>query len=90
MKARDRSNLRFYVLLWLAAIGTRKVTPKPDDIAKLDLKAIDDGHVELAVDEVWKLYEALGASDQVAKGPDLRKATVDELSVRIKAIYEPK
>ena len=88
MKARDRSNLRFYVLFWFGATLTEKVGMKPSDIATLDTKSIDDGDIEVAIDEVWKLYEELGATDQVAKGPDLRKATVDAISKRIAAQKE--
>ena len=88
MKARDRSNVRFYVLFWLAIMLVSKAAPGPADIAKLDIKAIDDGDVEIAADEVWKLYDNLGGGDQVAKGPDLRKATVDEVSMRLTALHK--
>ncbi|RTM07838.1 MAG: abortive phage resistance protein [Hyphomicrobiales bacterium] len=90
MKARDRSNVRFYVLFWLAGMLTKKPHPQADDIAKLDVKTISDGDVEAATDEVWKLYEALGAGDQVAKGPDLRKATMDELAKQIREFFKQK
>lgn len=83
MKARDRSNLRFYVLLWAAAVASKKPVLSPGDVAKIDVKLVNDEDVELAIDEVWKLYEELGASDQLAKGPDLRKATVDALTTKL-------
>jgi hypothetical protein len=89
MTARDRSNLRFYVLYWLAAMLTRKPAPKASDVAKLDVKAIDEGDVEAAVDEVWKLYEALGSSDQAAKGADLRKRAIEEVTARVRTLHPP-
>lgn len=90
MKPRDRSNVRFYVLFWLAAMFAKKIPLKPDDLAKFDLKAIDDGDVEIAADEVWKLYENLGGGDQVSKGPDLRKATLEEVNKQILALRKSK
>ena len=89
MTARDRSNLRFYVLLWLASMLVGKALPSAGDLAKLDIKAVNDGDVELATDEVWKLYEKLGKTDQVAKGPDLRKATLEGIAARVKAVTQP-
>ncbi|WP_244919808.1 AIPR family protein [Rhizobium grahamii] len=88
LKARDRSNLRFYTLLWLVASSTRKTHPKAEDIAKLDARKIDDGEIEAAIDEVWKLYDALGASDQAAKGSDLRKGIVEALATKIVAEHK--
>ena len=74
MSSRDRSNLRFYVLFWVSRMLAGKKSPKARDVAKFDLKTLDDGDIEWATDEVWKLYEGLGKSDQVAKGPELRRA----------------
>lgn len=82
MKARDRSNLRFYVLLWATCVAVDKPDLSANDVAKLDVKTITDQEVESAVDEVWKLYEGLGLSDQIAKGPELRTATVGALKAR--------
>lgn len=80
LKGRDRSNLRFYALYWLVAVLTRKAEPKAGDVAALDVKAVDAAEVEAAVDEVSKLYEALGSTDAAAKGPDLRKATIEKVA----------
>lgn len=80
LKARDRTNLRFYVLLWAAAVGAGKAALSAAQIAKLDVKKITDADIEMATDEVWKLYESLGASDQAAKGPDLKDMVVNALT----------
>jgi hypothetical protein len=47
-----------------------------------------DGGVDsaYAVDEVSKLYEALGSTDAAAKGPDLRKQTIDKLTAALSVI----
>ena len=70
LTARDRSNLRFYVLFWLSCVLTGKASPKAGDIVKIDMKTVDDTNVEAAADEIWSIYQNLGADDQVAKGPE--------------------
>lgn len=73
LTARDRNNLRFYVatyLVWLLA-GT---SPSAADIAKLDPDDLTDALVEEATNLVFQEYHRLGATDQVAKGPELKKA----------------
>lgn len=82
LKARDRTNLRFYVLLWVASVEAKKSVLSAVQIAKLDIRKIDDADIESGVDEVWKLYEMLGGTDQVAKGPDLRNCLGDSLSLK--------
>jgi len=85
LQGRDRSNLRFYALLWLTAMLTRKASPKAADVAAIDIKVIDGADVEAAVDEVSKLYEALGGTDAAAKGPDFRKQTIEGVTATLAA-----
>ena len=84
MTSRDRSNMRFYVLFWISRVLVQSMEPRAAQVARIDLKGLDDGDIEAATDEVWKLYEELGRSDQVAKGPDLRKAVVNSLQEELK------
>lgn len=88
LSARDRSNLRFYVLFWLSGILTRRTNPTPGDLVKIDLKAVGDPTVEAAADEIWKLYEDLGATDQIAKGPELRRVALAALDKALKAALQ--
>lgn len=83
--AQDRSNLRFYALFWLASMLTKTVHMKALHISKLDAKNVSDDAVENAVNGVQKIYVALGKTDQVAKGPDLSKGIVEEISRRLSA-----
>lgn len=85
LDAQNRSNLRFFALFWLTAMLTKKTEMKPLHISKLDVKAVDDDIVESAVDEVLKIYVELGKTDQVAKGPDLRRGLVAEIGRRLAA-----
>lgn len=80
MTARDRSNLRFYVLFWLGCTVSQTSSPSTYDLAKMDVKAISDSEVEAAADDVWTIYEQLGGTDKIAKGPDLRKLALSALS----------
>lgn len=84
MSARDRSNLRFYILFWLSCVLSGKTNPSPADLAKMDVKAVGDPEVEAAADEVWKIYEKLGGTDQIAKGPELRKLALEGLDEKLK------
>ena len=80
MRARDRSNIRFYTLLWVAARALGKPSLSANDVAKIDVNSIPDESIEKAIDHVLALYEQLGGTDQVAKGPDLRREVVDAIS----------
>ena len=82
LTARDRTNIRFYVLFWFACGVTGKHAPKVNDVAKIDATALDEGEIESAADEVWKLYVSLGGDDQVAKGPELRKAVIEAVTLK--------
>lgn len=86
LSPRDRSNLRFYVLFWLGCVLTGKLDPKATDIAGIDIKAVTEADVETAVDEVSKLYNSLGATDQIAKGPELKRVVIEELAHVLKQV----
>ena len=67
---KDRSNLRFYVGMHAVA-GTAKQHPQASDIEKFDPDNLDDAAVQKSLNIVQKLYGALGATDQIAKGKQL-------------------
>ena len=67
---KDRSNLRFYVAMHAIA-GTAKYPHRPEEIAKFDVDSLEEVLVKKSLDVVKKLYDDLGATDQVAKGPQL-------------------
>lgn len=73
LTARDRNNLRFYVAAYAAWVLAGTVDPSADDIAKVDQSKITDILVNAAADVVYQEYTKLGATDQVAKGPELKK-----------------
>lgn len=78
--ARDRNNLRFYVLGYLIWKLTGTTTPTPKQVAAIELSTVN---VEMLL-KVTKLvsdkFSELGGTDQVAKGADFKtelKATFD-------------
>ena len=83
MKQRDRTNLRFYVLYWMAAIATQAAIPTPNAISKIDARNLPDKTIQVATEQVRKLYDGLGATDQVAKGSELRVAIAEEVAKRV-------
>lgn len=79
MAGRHRTNVRFYVLYWMTCINTGKTNPSAHDIAKMQFSNSSDADIESAADAVWEIYQRLGASDQVAKGPDLKARVTEAL-----------
>ena len=83
IKPRDRTNLRFYVLYWVAAVLASAVLPTPGAVSTIDVRTLADEAIQEATEEVRKLYEGLGATDQVAKGSELRVAIAEKMAKRV-------
>lgn len=79
LETKDRNNLRYYVAMHAAlkAYGAAKISPA--DLAKLDLSKIEDEDIAASTILVRSEYVSLGASDKVAKGPDLLSAVIAKL-----------
>ena len=69
----DRANLKFYVAMHAIA-GINKVPPKPKIIAEFDLSRLNDTTIKQSLDFIRPIYDHLGATDQVSKGPHLLAA----------------
>jgi hypothetical protein len=74
IERKDRLNVRFYVAWdWVQRkIGTPTQRHRPAELAKLGIPT--DSELLVSYEPVNEQYRNLGASDQVAKGPDLLKA----------------
>lgn len=83
LRARDRTNLRFYVLLWIASVAAKHAPLNAISIASLDVKSITNNDIEEAIGEVWILYEQLGASDQAAKGSEFPELMISKLEEKL-------
>jgi len=71
---KDRSNLRFYVGMHAIVSLTGKSNPSVSDLAKVDVSKLDDDTIKKSLALVRHEYDALGGTDQVAKGPSLLAA----------------
>ena len=71
MSPRDRNNMLFYVLMHAAACLAGSKTPTAAELASVKVASITDAVLDKSIDAVRAVYDKLGASDQVAKGPDL-------------------
>lgn len=74
------NNLKFYLAMFAArfALNTPKLSPTA--LANLAVDDLDDNFLETCFVDVHEAYENLGASDQVAKGPELTKTLSDSLT----------
>ena len=70
-------------MYWVATVLTNKLRPQPGDVARMEVRRLEDVVIEEAIEEVESLYEDSGANDQVAKGSELREAVVRALAGRV-------
>jgi hypothetical protein len=83
LTAQDRNNLRFYVAAYVAWMLSGRVDPSADDISKIDPAEITEDLLKDATRVVFQEYDKLGATDQVAKGPELKKVVRAEAELTI-------
>lgn len=79
LETKDRNNLRYYIAMHAAAKAHGVAKIRPSSLGKLDLSKIGGSEIAASVAEVRREYESLGASDKLAKGPDLLSAVVAKL-----------
>nr|WP_298898876.1 AIPR family protein [uncultured Altererythrobacter sp.] len=72
LEARDRNNLRFYVLAYLVWSKTGTTSPSAKALGAVDLDSLTDAEVDQCIGEVHQVYVKLGGTDQVAKGTELK------------------
>jgi hypothetical protein len=88
LSARDRNNIRFYVLYCLVVNSLGKVKPDVESVSKIDTAKISDDWVLEHVEYVQKYYMDLDSTDQLAKGPKLREALEASMKANIEARYK--
>jgi hypothetical protein len=72
LNARDRNNIRFYVLYWAVAVKAKSLNLNADRVSKITSQ-ISDQEIETAITVVNNLFQSAGGSDQVAKGQSFRE-----------------
>ena len=85
LAAKDRNNLRFYVAMHAVASLGAKSPLTAEDIAKIDISALDARTIQESIGLIKTKYEELGGNDQVAKGPSLLEAVKNHLRAGLSA-----
>jgi hypothetical protein len=76
-------DIRYYVEMWLVAVALKKANPKSYEIASLRqlcVTGIPLDDMAAAVVTVLEEYKALGGTDTIAKGPQLRARLLERLA----------
>jgi hypothetical protein len=81
--ARDRNNLRFYCLFWIAAWSAKSLNLTAHKVSALK-GAISDAEIETGIDGVSKIFFDEGGTDQIAKGPEFKEKLGSQLREAIK------
>lgn len=87
--ARDRNNLRFYVLYWLVSTKARSLALSADKIAKLK-GSISAEDISMSINKVRNLFDAAGGNDQVAKGATFKETIKDSAKDYIVELHASK
>ena len=69
--------------MYAARIALNTLNPSPVALGKLKVEDLDDNFLDVCFDEVRKLYNNLGATDQVAKGSAFTDELVEILTSNI-------
>ncbi len=78
LESKDRNNLRFYVALEVARDLTGEAVPSLSKLAEVAESEVKRSTIDACTKRVVDAFNDLGATDQIAKGPEL-KAALDAL-----------
>jgi hypothetical protein len=73
MNRKDKNNLRFFLMRRTLERASGKLNAGVQDLVDLDFKKVTPNLLERCLEEIFDEYVKRGASDQVAKGPELEK-----------------
>lgn len=83
LEQKDRNNLRFYAALQLARSLTNEVIPSMSSLSGIANTSISNTGIDSAIADCRREYEALGGTDQVAKGTNLRERLTDIFETKV-------
>lgn len=82
---KDKTNLKHYLGMYASIVLTKKKTPSPADLERIDLGTIDFDIMYDLLSEglcfVKGIFEELGQSDQVAKGPIFKEKIIKSVDI---------
>ncbi|MDX5930304.1 hypothetical protein [Acidiphilium acidophilum] len=82
LTARDKNNIRFYVLYWLIAYEAQSIALTHQKVASLKGKISDESIIS-AISCVKELFFKNGNTDQMAKGPKFKEIIKNAVKDRI-------
>jgi hypothetical protein len=85
LEPKERTNLQFYVAMHACALIAGKAAPRIDDLVAIKPEALTGEILQTSLEVIKNLYDALGASDQVAKGSQLLTDLKDSLATQFSA-----
>jgi AIPR protein len=86
LDAKDRTNLRYFVVMHAVACAISSATPTLQQIAGLDVSLLSDGVLQASLDIVRAAYKSSGGSDQVAKSGAFTDTVKADLATRFAKI----
>jgi hypothetical protein len=72
------NNIRYYALMLLGLRLAGGVLPSMQQLAAVNVEAADDGTCLQCIRDAWDEYEAMGGTDQVAKGSELGTRLIEQ------------
>lgn len=88
LEARERNNLRFYCLYWVACWKGKTLSMSATKLEALKGQ-ITDADIEMSIDTVKPLFTQEGGTDQVAKGKDFKEVILSDLTTRFQLHFNP-
>lgn len=70
LEQKNKSDIKFHMSMYVSAMLANKLHPSKIELASLEVQTIDTGLLQSSVRSVLEIYESLGASNTVAKGPN--------------------
>jgi hypothetical protein len=83
IEKKDRNNIKYHVGMYIPALTLRKLQPSVDDLSQLSISELDAEIVNISIQQVKTIYEILGTTDRVAKGPEFLKEVKQDLAEQI-------
>lgn len=80
----ENSDIKFYVLYYLACTKINSLYPSNNKIERLDALDFEETDIDEAIDICYDIYKKLGGNDKVAKGTEY----LENVKEKLKNMYE--
>lgn len=83
MTANDRTNIKFYCMLWAICRILRTRRPTPQDFASIPLERLEGRILIDAIDAVFDLYRSQGGGDSLAKSNRFTATVIEDALTKL-------